>query len=58
MAHKSNKFEHPNQMMLLVEILVNAVVPEKMKMWKVTVEDNDNDDHNSQRIIKSPAQVS
>lgn len=47
MTHKSNK---PNY--------AYEVVPEKMKRWKVTVEDNDNNDLNSQRIKKSPAQVS
>lgn len=41
MAHKSNKFEHPNQMMLVVEI--NAVVPGKIKTLHVTVENNGND---------------
>lgn len=56
MTHKSNKFERPNQMMLLVDSY--EVVPKKMKRWKVTVEDNDNNDHSSQRIKKSQAQVS
>lgn len=55
MAHKSNKFEHPNQMMLVVEI--NAVVPGKIKTLHVTVENNGTS-HKSQRIIKSPAHVS
>lgn len=58
MAHKSNKFEHPNQMMPVVEI--NAVVPGKINTLHVTVENNGNDvtSHKSQRIIKSPAHVS